>query len=100
MKTSKIILSLLATTMVATLLSAENNATVPAPEAPAPKAGKKELPLEEMKAKMNASIDKRIANLKIIQECANKATTKDEFKACKPKKKSAPANGPLPEPMS
>jgi len=43
---------------------------------------------EEMKAKMSASIEKRVEAVKVAQECVNSATTKEQLQACKPQKKS------------
>jgi len=41
--------------------------------------------IEEIKAKMNANVEKRIKKLQSMQSCINNATTKQDIRACKPK---------------
>ncbi|MFA6196934.1 MAG: hypothetical protein WC656_09865 [Sulfurimonas sp.] len=87
----KSLMALLTTAMITSVIYAAEVATQ-TPPPPPPAAGQQgkgagqNMSLEDMKAKLNSNIDKRMAKLKAVQECANAATTKEQLVACKPKK--------------
>lgn len=93
-KMKKTLILLAATAMITSVVYAADVAaqTPPPPPPAAGQQGKgagQNMSLEDMKAKLNSSIEKRITNLKAVQECANAATTKEQLVACKPKKGAA-----------
>ncbi|MCX6052872.1 MAG: hypothetical protein NTZ60_10260 [Campylobacterales bacterium] len=85
-------LMVLVTTAMITSVACAAEVAAQTPPPPPPVAGQQgkgmgqNMSLEEMKTKLNSTIEKRIITLKGVQECANAATTKEQLQACRPKK--------------
>ena len=88
----KTLMVLVTTAMITSVACAAEVAAQTPPPPPPPAAGQQgkgagqNMSLEEMKTKLNSTIEKRIITLKGVQECANAATTKEQLQACRPKK--------------
>ena len=85
----KTLILAVATAMIGSAVCAAEVATQTPPPPSAGQQGRgagQNMSLEDMKAKLNSNIEKRIVTLKGVQECANASTTKEQFRACKPKK--------------
>lgn len=84
MSKKNFLIVLLAALMFSSAVQAEMKAPEKAKEV---KAKKKAMSIDEIKAKINANLDKRMTRLQKQKDCVAKATTKKEIKECRPKYK-------------